>query len=89
MLEQVDINHVTIDECRNGTSCCRLTAEEIRLSSAVRIVCVANSFRSIRGPTFACAIFDEVAFWRSDNSANQRGLRAVRPAMLTAAGNIA
>src|SRR6266446_1596064 len=23
MLEQVDINHVTIDECRDGASCCR------------------------------------------------------------------
>jgi hypothetical protein len=62
--------------------------ESITLSSGVQIVCVANSFRSIRGPTVVCAIFDEVAYWRDENSANpdKEILRAVRPAMLTVPG---
>jgi hypothetical protein len=62
--------------------------ESITLTNGVTIQCVANSFRSIRGPTVVCAIFEELAFWRSDNSANPdlEVLRAVRPSMLTVPG---
>jgi hypothetical protein len=46
--------------------------------------------QSIRGPAVVCAIFDEVAFWRSDDSANpdKEVLRAVRPSMATVPGAI-
>jgi hypothetical protein len=65
-------------------------AETISLRNGVEIKCVANSFRSIRGPTVICAVFEEVAFWRDDNSANpdKEILRAVKPSMLTAKGSV-
>ncbi len=60
-------------------------AESVTLANGIQIQCVANSFRSIRGPAVVCAIFEECAFWRSDESAtpDREVLRAVRPAMLT------
>ena len=60
-------------------------AESIVLTNGIAIMCVANSFRSIRGPTCVCAIFEELSFWYSDESANpdKEVLRAVRPSMLT------
>lgn len=60
-------------------------AESITLANGIIIQCATNSFRSIRGPAVVCAIFEELAFWRSDESANpdKEILRAVRPAMLT------
>jgi len=63
-------------------------ADSITLTNGVVIQCVANSFRSIRGPTVVCAIFEEVAYWFSDHSANpdKEVLRAVRPSMLTVPG---
>lgn len=63
-------------------------AESITLTNGIQIVCVANSYRSIRGPTVVCAIFEELAFWYSDDSANpdKEVLRAVRPSMLTVPG---
>ena len=59
--------------------------DSISLTNGIVIQCVANSFRSIRGPAVVCAIFEELAFWRSDESATPdvEILRAVRPAMLT------
>ena len=62
--------------------------DSITLSNGITIVCVPNSYRSIRGPTVICAVFEEVAFWRSDYSANpdEETLRAVRPSMLTVPG---
>jgi hypothetical protein len=63
-------------------------SESITLTNGIQIVCVANSFRSIRGPTVVCAIFEELAFWYSDDSAvpDKEVLRAVRPSMLTVPG---
>ena len=67
-----------------------VNSETITLTNGIEIKCVANSFRSIRGPTVVCAIFEELAFWRDDNSANpdKEILRAVRPSMLTAKGSV-
>lgn len=64
--------------------------ETIYLRNGLEIKCVANSFRSIRGPTVVCAIFEELAFWRDENSANpdREILRAVRPSMLGARGSV-
>jgi hypothetical protein len=65
-------------------------SESITLKTGVEIRCVANSYRSIRGPTVVCAIFDEVALWRSEESAvpDLEVLRAVKPSMLTVKGAV-
>jgi hypothetical protein len=65
-------------------------SESITLRNKIEIKCVANSFRSVRGPTCVCAVFDEVAFWRDETSANPdtEVLRAVKPSMLTVKGAV-
>ncbi len=63
-------------------------AESIELVSGIQITCVANNYRSIRGSTVVCAIFEELAYWYDETSANpdKEVYRAVRPAMLTVPG---
>ena len=46
------------------------TADTISLASGVDITIRPASFRTIRGITAVAAIADEIAFWRSDDSAN-------------------
>jgi len=41
----------------------------VTLRNGVSIVVATNSYRSVRGRSILCAIFDEVAFWRSEDSA--------------------
>ena len=48
----------------------RQTEESIELNNRSEIVVGTNNFRGVRGKTIVCAIFDEVAFWRSESSAN-------------------
>ena len=43
--------------------------DSIELRNGVVIEVHTNSYRSVRGRTIICAIFDEVAFWRSEDSA--------------------
>jgi hypothetical protein len=63
-------------------------ADSITLTNGIQIQCVANSFRSIRGPTVVCCVFEECAFWYNEQSQNpdKEVLRAVRPSMLTVPG---
>jgi hypothetical protein len=63
-------------------------AESIVLDNRVEITVQTASFRSIRGRTVIAALLDELAFWRSEDSANpdQEILRALRPAMATVPG---
>jgi hypothetical protein len=42
----------------------------IELTNGVDIIVSTNSYRAVRGRTLLCCIFDEVAFWRDENSAN-------------------
>jgi hypothetical protein len=65
-----------------------ITRNEIRLRSGIVIAIHSNSFRSIRGRTILCCIFDEVAFWRDETSAtpDQEVYRAVLPALATTNG---
>ena len=42
----------------------------VTLRNGVAIVVATNSYRSVRGRRIICVIFDEVAFWRSEDSAN-------------------
>src|SRR5271170_6470727 len=63
----------------------RETADGLALSNGVEIAIMATDFRSIRGRTILCAIFDEVAYWRGDHSVSpdKEVLRGIKPSMLT------
>jgi hypothetical protein len=65
-----------------------MTSDEVRLSGGVTIACHANSYRTVRGTTLLGAIFDEVAYWRSEESATPdlETARAVAPALSTVGG---
>lgn len=67
------------------------TAETISLSTRVDLEVRPASFRTARGGTCAAVICDEVAFWRSDATANPdvEILNAVRPALATTGGLLA
>jgi hypothetical protein len=45
------------------------SGDSILLSNGAEIITVANSFRAPRGRRIIAAVYDEVAFWRSDESA--------------------
>jgi Terminase large subunit, ATPase domain len=64
------------------------TRSEIRLKNGIVIAIHANSFRSVRGRTLCAAIFDEVAYWRDDQTAtpDTETYSAVLPALLTTNG---
>ena len=66
----------------------RQNGEEIELSNRVNIEVVTASFRASRGYTYAAVICDEIAFWRSDESANPDTeiLAALRPGMASIPG---
>ena len=67
------------------------TADTISLSTRVDIEVRPASFRTSRGGTCCAAIADEVAYWRSENSANpdKEILDAIRPALATTGGILA
>jgi hypothetical protein len=58
-------------------------ATEIRLENNIVIATHTNSFRTIRGRSLLCCVFDESAFWRSDESAtpDTEVYRAVLPSL--------
>lgn len=61
------------------------TVEALELRNGVNVAVKTASFRSLRGYTVLCAILEEIAFWRSEESANpdKEILAAVRPALAT------
>jgi hypothetical protein len=63
----------------------RITDELVRLTNGVDVLITPNSFRAVRGRTIAVAIFDEVAYWRSTESAvpDQEIYTAVEGGMLS------
>lgn len=64
------------------------SAERVELGSLkVNIEVHTNNYRAPRGRTVIAALCDEVAFWRSDTSANpgRETVRALRPALATLA----
>ena len=66
----------------------RVTSNEIKLTNGVTIAVHSNSFRLIRGRTLLACIFDEIAFWRDDSSANPdiETYRAVKPSLVRTGG---
>ena len=64
------------------------TAETITLKSRIVLEVRAASFRRARGFTAVGAIGDEVAFWRSETTANpdHEILNAIRPSLATTGG---
>jgi len=64
------------------------TAESIELTNGVTIEVHTASFRSVRGYTVVSCVLDEVAFWRTEDSANpdREIVNALRPAMATVPG---
>jgi hypothetical protein len=62
--------------------------ETIELTNGIVIAIQTASFRTVRGYTVVTALLDEVAFWRSEDSANPDTeiLDALRPAMATVLG---
>lgn len=63
-------------------------SECIDLNNRVSIEITTASYRTIRGYTVVAALCDEIAFWRSEDSANpaEEILAALRPAMSTIPG---
>jgi hypothetical protein len=61
------------------------TVEAIDLKNGVSLSVKTCNFRSLRGYTVLCAIMEEVAFWRSEESANpdREVLASIKPALAT------
>ena len=68
----------------------RQDTESIDLDNCVSIEITTASYRTIRGYTVVAALCDEIAFWRSEDSANpaEEILAALRPAMSTIPGSL-
>jgi hypothetical protein len=65
-----------------------VTRTEIRLRNGVTIAVHANSYRTVRGRTLLACVFDETAFWRSEDSAvpDREVYTAVLPTMMMTGG---
>ena len=68
----------------------RETSLGFQLDNAVDVSISTNNFRAVRGRPVLCAVFDEVAFWRSEDSASpdEEVYRAVTPGMATIPGSM-
>jgi len=59
-------------------------ADEIELTTGITIMVKASDFGGVRGPTIACVVADEIAFWPSQGAnPDDEVLSAIRPAMVT------
>jgi hypothetical protein len=65
-----------------------ITADEIRLKGNVVLSVHTANFRTIRGRTLLACVFDEVGYWRDEQSTQPdiETYRAVLPALATTAG---
>lgn len=64
------------------------TSDTLSLTTGIDISVRPASFRTVRGITAVAVICDEIAFWRSDDSANpdREILKALRPSLATTGG---
>jgi hypothetical protein len=65
-----------------------ITATEIFLTSGIVIAVHTNSYRVVRGKSLLAVVADEIAFWRSEESANPdlEVYRAIRPSLARTGG---
>jgi hypothetical protein len=75
---------------RSSSTLDGVTSSEIRLTNNVVIAVHPNSYKSVRGRTILCCIFDETAFWEDADSQNPalEVWRAVRPSLMAAGGRL-
>jgi Phage Terminase len=68
----------------------RETMDTLDLTNGLSIEILAANFRTVRGYSLVAALLDELAFWRSDESANPDTeiLAAIRPAMASIPGSM-
>ena len=68
----------------------RKTQDSVDLANQVTLEVHTASFRSTRGYSIVAAICDEIAYWRSEESANPDTeiLNAIRPGMATIPGSL-
>ena len=68
----------------------RKTQETVDLTNMVTIEVHTTSYRSVRGYTLGAAICDEIAFWRSEDSASpdKEIITALRPGMASIPGSM-
>jgi len=68
----------------------RETQFGFELSNGIDITVATNSFRAVRGRPILCAIMDEVAYWRDDNSANPdlEVYNAIKPGTASLPGSL-
>jgi len=58
--------------------------DEIELTTGLTIMVKASDFGGVRGPTIACVVADEIAFWPSQGvNPDNEVLSAIRPGMAT------
>ncbi|WP_370319227.1 hypothetical protein [Oricola sp.] len=64
------------------------TADGLDLTNGLGIEVTTNDRRRVRGRTVVASVFDEVAFWRAENTANpdDEVYNAIKPAMATIPG---
>ena len=65
-----------------------IAADTVKLRGNVEIAVASNSYRTIRGKSLLACIFDEVSFWRDEQSAapDLETYRAALPALATTNG---
>ena len=65
-----------------------ITRNEIRLRNGITVAIHSNNFRTLRGRTLCAAVFDEVAIWRDETSAQPdvETYTAVLPSLFTTNG---
>ncbi len=68
----------------------RETANGFELDNSVDVAVTTNSYRAVRGRSVLCAILDETAFWRDENSAtpDEETFKALKPALARVPGSI-
>jgi hypothetical protein len=68
----------------------RETKDGVELNNGVDIAVFTNDFRAVRGRTILCAVLDECAFYRSDDSASpdKEVYTAIEPGLMTLPGSM-
>ena len=68
----------------------RETADGVELTTGAELDVLSSNFRGVRGRSVACVIMDEVAFWRSETTANPDSgtYAALVPSLATVPGSM-